>query len=100
MLGAAASPGLRLVVSRLRVGSPAPGFARRRGGAGLSYPPAGLARPEARQHAAGLRGPDYQEVQRRCAEAFSNQRGLRGGPLGANLGALPPRCPQTGHYFE
>ena len=26
--------------------------------------------PEARQHAAGLRGPDYQEVQRRYAEAF------------------------------
>jgi len=26
--------------------------------------------PEARQHAAGLRGPDYQEVQRRYAEEF------------------------------
>ena len=24
----------------------------------------------------------------------------KGGPLGANLGAPPPRCPQTGHYFE
>ena len=24
----------------------------------------------------------------------------RGGPLGANLGALPPRCPQTGRIFR
>ena len=24
----------------------------------------------------------------------------RGGPLGANLGALPPRCPQTGPLFR
>jgi pimeloyl-ACP methyl ester carboxylesterase len=37
---------------------------------GFSYRPAGLARPEASQHAAGLRGPRYQEVQRRYAEEF------------------------------
>jgi hypothetical protein len=34
-----------------------------------------------------------------CQPPSSILRG-RGGPLGANLGALPPRCPQTGRYFE